>query len=232
MKKLAVVLSCEHAVNTIPQAFSALFAPYQTLLNSHRGIDFGAADIALELQKTLGCELVLATVSRLLIDCNRSVSRSRCFSEITQQLSDFEKQGVIQNYYSPFRQQVSEIIQQHIQEGAQVRHLSIHSFTPELQGVVRNADIGILYDPTRPSEKKLAKQWQEAIKNQAPQYRIRLNYPYRGNSDGFTTALRKQWPDGNYLGIELEANQALTLNDQGLASMKAVFSTTLAQLLS
>lgn len=230
MKKLALVLTCEHAVNTIPQAFSALFAPYENLLHSHRGIDFGAAEIALALQQTLGCELVVTSVSRLLIDCNRSLSHSQCFSEIAQKLSAEEKQFIIEHYYLPYRQRVTEIIQRHINEGTQVIHLSIHSFTPELEGVVRHADIGLLYDPKRPSEKKLAKQWQQALKKQQPKYRTRFNYPYRGNSDGFTTALRKKWPDSDYVGIEFEANQALTLEAKGLDSMKTVLAASLVDL--
>jgi hypothetical protein len=34
-----------------------------------------------------------------------------------------------------------------------------------------------------------------------------LNYPYQGTSDGFTTHLRKKFPDSQYVGIELEVNQ-------------------------
>jgi hypothetical protein len=35
---------------------------------------------------------------------------------------------------------------------------------------------------------------------------LRRNYPYRGQSDGLTTALRRQF-GARYLGIELEINQ-------------------------
>jgi len=59
-----------------------------------------------------------------------------------------------------------------------------------MNGIVRNADIGFLYDPRRPSEKELAQLWREEIKKQCSDYRIRMNYPYTGISDGFTTALR------------------------------------------
>ena len=42
-----------------------------------------------------------------------------------------------------------------------------------------------------------------------PDLRVRLNYPYRGDSDGLTTWLRRRHPAARYLGIELEINQAL-----------------------
>jgi len=210
MKKIALVISCEHAVNSIPQKYKSLFASFEDLLNTHRGIDFGALEIAQHLNKTLVCELVTATASRLLIDCNRSL-HLQCFSEVTQSLSSEEKKVIINQYYLPFRQQVSTLIHNYINQGLQVWHLSIHSFTPVLNDIVRSADIGLLYDPKRVSEKVLASQWQKELKKQAPQYRVRLNYPYKGISDGFTVALRKQWSQSDYAGIELESNQALTL---------------------
>ena len=40
-----------------------------------------------------------------------------------------------------------------------------------------------------------------------PDLSIRCNYPYKGNADGFTTYLRKQFSEKKYLGIELEINQ-------------------------
>lgn len=53
MKKTVLVLSCEHAVNTIPELYRPLFASCNDLLNSHRGIDFGTASLAAYLQKNL-----------------------------------------------------------------------------------------------------------------------------------------------------------------------------------
>ena len=38
---------------------------------------------------------------------------------------------------------------------------------------------------------------------------MRRNYPYRGSSDGLTTTLRGLFADPDYLGIEIEVNQAL-----------------------
>jgi hypothetical protein len=36
---------------------------------------------------------------------------------------------------------------------------------------------------------------------------VRRNYPYRGWSDGLTTALRRRFAERAYVGIELEVNQ-------------------------
>jgi predicted N-formylglutamate amidohydrolase len=88
-----------------------------------------------------------------------------------------------------------------------VLHISSHSFTPELNGKVRKADIGLLYDSVRPLEADLCERWQFALKRIAPELTVRRNYPYRGNGDGLTSWFRKNMPPGTYLGVELEINQ-------------------------
>lgn len=230
MKNIALVISCEHAVNTIPEPFKKAFHNAHDLLNTHRGIDFGALVIAQHLQTVFNCELIAADTSRLLIDCNRSLYHTQCFSEISQGFPLEEKQRIINQYYQPFRQKVLDLIQHHIAVGSQVWHLSIHSFTPVMHDVVRNADIGLLYDSRRSTEKELAQRWQEALKQQAPQYRVRRNYPYTGRSDGFTSMLRKQWSEEKYVGVELESNQALTLDEKHVTSLKKAWAETLKTL--
>lgn len=92
-------------------------------------------------------------------------------------------------------------------------HLSVHSFTPTLDGQTRNADAGLLYDPGRPRERECCTAWQRAMRTADPRLRVRRNYPYRGVSDGLTTHLRRVFPPEDYLGIELELNQAIVARD-------------------
>ena len=56
------------------------------------------------------------------------------------------------------------------------------------------------------------------MKDQNPELKIRFNYPYLGKADGFTTYLRKIFPE-NYIGIELEVNQKFVNNNK----MKSAF---------
>lgn len=231
MKKLALVISCEHAVDTVPEQYQSLFIPFQALLASHRGIDFGALAIAQHFKQKIPSDLILATCTRLLVDCNKSAHHPRCFSKVTRDLPDEEKQKIMDQYYWPYRQQVIAQIKRQIDAGFQVLHLSIHSFTPALYGEVRNADIGLLYDPRRSAEKILARQWKMEIKKLAPTYKTRMNYPYKGISDGFTREIRKQYTDEQYIGIEVETNQALTLNAQMLDSVKNILTVSLLNLI-
>ncbi|WP_019215144.1 N-formylglutamate amidohydrolase [Legionella tunisiensis] len=232
MKPLGLVISCEHAVNTVPVAYQKQFAPYHHLLESHRGIDFGSLSIANHLRQVFNCDFIQAQATRLLIDCNRSLTHSHCFSEITINLPQAEKQQLIQQYYLPFRQAAVAKIKEQIAQDRQVLHLSIHSFTPILNGKERNADIGFLYDPRRASEKMFARDWQQQLKQYNSQLRTRLNYPYLGINDGFTRALRKQFPDENYAGIEVESNQALVQDEKTLTQLTDALTTTLKVLLN
>jgi len=227
----SIVLTCEHAVNTVPAQYAALFAAFQHELNSHRGIDFGVLAIGEYLKESLHCEFFSATATRLLIDCNRSLTHRHCFSEITRPLSILEKEQIIQNYYSPYRESVESYIKTRIENGEQVWHLSIHSFTPVFNDIVRSTDIGLLYDPRRENEKIWAKRWQQQLRQQAPSLRIRLNYPYKGISNSFTCDLRKKYPIESYAGMELEINQTLVNDNQSLAYTAYTLSKTLKRLL-
>lgn len=223
MENYKLILTCEHATNAIPQAYQSAFSEHQALLATHRGIDIGAAGIAQYLHQGLNCPYWHAQVSRLLIDCNRSLNNPHCFSKISNLFPDSVKEQIKTLYYQSYRQPIIAYIEKTLTEGNAVLHLSVHSFTPVLNGEERKADIGLLYNPARGAEKQFA----QAFKSELKKYKVRMNYPYRGTSDGFTTALRKQFPENAYLGIELECNQSLVANPFILDQLKKDLLETL-----
>lgn len=225
-----LILTCEHAVNTIPIEFSDLFSGHAEVLETHRAVDIGAKNIADYLATHLPCHLYQhANVSRLLIDCNRTCEHPSAFSEWSKTLSLSQKEYIIQQYYKPFRDQVTQSIAELIDEEKQsVLHLSIHSFTPVLYGKVRQTEIGLLYDPKRALEKQVATDLKIRLSHPTPHYRVRFNYPYLGTSNGFTTTLRKQWDATHYIGLELEMNQTLMSS----AHTQEVLMKQLAQAIS
>lgn len=201
------LLTCEHASNVVPAPWKACFANDPEVLNTHRGFDPGARKLYRRLLPLAdaGWE---GACSRLVIELNRSLHHPALFSRYMGELSPADKESLIARYYRPFREATRSCIQTWIQQGHSVFHLSVHTFTPVLQGEVRNADIGLLYDPQRPQEKFSATRWRDIWKAGAPHWRIRMNYPYRGTADGHTTALRKEFTEG-YQGLELEVNQGV-----------------------
>lgn len=207
MESDAFVISCEHGGKRIPPRWRPLFSAHAALLASHRGYDKGALRMARELAAAFNAPLFAATVSRLLIELNRSPGHPRLYSDITRGLPDRERRDIFDTCYLPYRRAVEECIAGFVAQGRRVIHVSAHSFTPELDGEVRNADVGLLYDPKRPGERELCRRWRAALLQAAPAWRVRMNYPYAGSADGFTTWLRRRFGPGQYVGIELEINQ-------------------------
>lgn len=177
------------------------------MLDSHRGFDPGALIMARELAKSLTAPLVASTVSRLLIDLNRSLGHPNLYSTVTRNAPAEVRRKIVDNYYLPYRTKAETLIKQAVDDGKRVIHISSHSFTPEYDGKLRNADIGLLYDPARSGEVDLCEHWKAALQDCAPELKVRRNYPYAGKSDGFTAYLRRRFPPEAYVGIELEINQ-------------------------
>lgn len=210
---MSYIVTCEHATNFIPEEYRELFAIDPSVLDSHRGFDQGAREAANRIAAYLKAPLFHAPVSRLLVDCNRSPANPSLFSSFTKHMSENWKTRILTRYYHPFRNQVA----QHVHSKAvrtRVVHLSVHSFTPAFEGTVRTADIGLLYDPSRATERTCAATMKKTLERDYPQLRIRMNYPYRGVSDGHTTFYRKHFDEARYIGIEIEFNQDLVNSEQ------------------
>lgn len=226
-RRQALFLSCEHGGNRVPRALRHLFAGHASTLDSHRGYDRGALNVARHLSKALDAPLVSATTSRLVVDLNRSCGRRDLYSEFTRQLTAAERAALLDRYYLPYRRAVAEQIEALHMRKSFVIHISVHSFTPVLDGKRRQADIGLLYDPARHSEVAFVARWLAALRQAMPDARLRRNYPYKGASDGLTTALRREWDDSSYAGIELEINQTLFDDAVKRGGLKKALVTTL-----
>lgn len=205
---MMLIITCEHASNAMPSEACVLKIP-QEVLDSHRGYDIGALPIYKELVDRLKPDFHCAgEFSRLFIDLNRSINNKSLFNEFweaydSQQIEDLKKQAL--DYHQKYRSSVENFVKRN--KGIPIIHLTIHSFTPVLNGVVRNADVGILYDPSRAIERDLADVFIHEIHARAPELKVRKNYPYFGKTDGLCTRLRKLSPF--YAGFEIEFNQRL-----------------------
>lgn len=194
----------------MPAEFALLFAGHE-VLESHRGWDPGAAELANHLARAFSVRPIIATVTRLLVELNRSPGHPKLFSEYTRPLPRAVRQDILNRYYQPHRQAVAAAVAEGLRHG-RVLHLACHTFVPELDGVVREADAGLLYDPARSAERLFAMAWQAKLRRMAPELRVRRNYPYRGAADGLPTWLRRRF-GLDYLGLEVEVRQGLDARD-------------------
>jgi predicted N-formylglutamate amidohydrolase len=223
-------LTCEHAANTIPAAYSAHFARERSVLQTHRAYDLGALPVARHLARTLRAPLYIGTVSRLLVDLNRSLHHRHVHSEFVTGLDASELAAVVARYYKPHRNRVGDHVASRIGKGLCIVHVAVHSFTPALRGEVRNADVGLLYDPERWRERDLCRSWKSILADETD-LRVRFNYPYRGGSDGLMRALRARFSPRSYVGIELEMNQRRLHTPADRGAMAATLTRTIRRLL-
>ncbi|MBN2319914.1 MAG: N-formylglutamate amidohydrolase [Acidobacteria bacterium] len=207
-----IVVTCEHAGNDIPARYRRLFHDDPKILTTHRAMDIGALACARRIAAVLQASLFFCATTRLLIDANRSLRNRKVFSEFSRRLPGADKEWLIRNVYRDYRNRVEQCIRARTQSKEIILHLSVHSFTPVLNGKKRNADIGLLYDPGRIEEKRISTSLQIELQRHSG-LRVRRNYPYRGRSDGFTTALRRIYDSRRYLGLEIEFNQSLLDKD-------------------
>jgi len=204
-----LVLTCEHATNRIPAAYASFFLGAETRLASHQGYDIGALAIAQQLGRAFGVTVIAAPVSRLVADANRAPRHPKTSGSELRGLLREQRAALLARYHSPHRAAVERCIRERIAAGRRIVHVGVHTFTPVLIGIVRKAEIGLLYDPSRRWETLLCQRWQRVLAAQLPGMRIRRNYPYRGVTDGLTRTMRERFADDAYAGIELEVSQAL-----------------------
>ena len=224
-----LLLSCEHAANAVPAEWRSLFAGQARLLDSHRGLDIGALEAARSLARRLKAPLLAARWSRLLVDLNRSPGHPQLFAPQVRALPAASREQIMARCYRPYRDELRARVATAVAAGQRVIHVSVHSFTPVLDGVTRRCDVGLLYDPARLQEKVLCLQWQRVLATEDAALVVRRNYPYRGTADGLVTTLRREFPPACYGGIELEINQRYALGPRTRwLGLLAVLGSTLA----
>jgi predicted N-formylglutamate amidohydrolase len=222
-----LMLTCEHASSKLPAAFKRAIPT--EVLKTHRAYDIGAVQVFRKLVKFAKPEFYCeGKFSRLFVDLNRTITNKSAFSEYYEALEASDKATAAKvkaqatAYWKEYRAAIEKFVELALRPSSlslpklaaksapSVVHLGIHSFTPKLNGKVRDADIGILYDPARPQEHTYANVIKDEIKRLYPTMKVRFNYPYKGSSDGLTTTLRKKFGP-RYVGIEIEINQKFFL---------------------
>jgi len=206
-KQAHPIITCEHASNKLPEEWHHLFEGFGDVLETHRGWDPGAIQLAKTIADRLGVKLFVHPWSRLLVEPNRSLHHRQLFSEYTEHLSDDERNKLINTCWSPHRDHIKQEIRSAASSGKQVIHIGVHTFTPVWKQKERDLDIGLLYDPKRKEEKQFCVKWKKELEASRPEFKIRMNRPYLGKDDGLTTGLRREFSEEEYLGIEIEVNQ-------------------------
>lgn len=217
---IRLVVSCEHASPEVPPGFQNLGVEERELW-SHNSFDAGAAVVAKEIAASFGVFPYLGTWSRLLADCNRSPENPDAVPEVSfglyvpgnARLSQRDRVERLRRYHRPYREAVRKAVREIIDQGDVCLHFAVHSFTPEYEGVARDGEAGVLYDPEHALEARFAERMLSVMKQTLD---VRPNYPYSGTVDALCTSLRGEMPSDRYAGVEVEISQALAATRDGL----------------
>ncbi len=191
------VIVCEHASNVIPERFAGL-GLLDEALETHIAWDPGALGVARHLAERLDAPLVRATVSRLIIDCNRQldapdliVSESDSIAVPGNYISEEERRIRVATIHEPFHAVVSRLIETRLAAGIATALVSVHSFTPVLRGLTRPWGVGIIFGRDR----RLADPLIEGLKEDGSMV-VGVNEPYSPADRVFYTHERHAEPHG------------------------------------
>lgn len=203
---VSVLITAEHASPGIPAEWAALFQGQEATVRSHRGWDPGSLELATKLAHAFNAPLLAGKASRLLVDLNRSVGHPQHFSEFTRSLPPESRSRIVEDFWRPhwdgYRQRIDQA------HGGLV-HIACHSFSPILEGQPRRADVGLLYDPSRPREGAFCRTLGQHLQRAWAGLRVRMNYPYRGTANGLGQQHRRLYSGARLLTVELEVNSGL-----------------------
>jgi len=200
-----LVFTCEHASPAVPDEYTRLGLADERL-QEHIGWDIGAAMVTEELSRRLKAPAVLSAVSRLLVDCNRDLGDHDLIPSASHgvpipgnaAITPGERVTRLARFYDPFHAAVDAVLD----ANADALLLSVHSFTPELNGCARPFDIGVLYDDFD----ELARDFAGRI--DACGFSVRLNEPYSA-LDGLIFSARSHGRRHSQRYLEIEINNRL-----------------------
>jgi predicted N-formylglutamate amidohydrolase len=217
-----VLLVCDHASRRFPAAVGNLGLD-PVALRCHLAWDIGAGALTAKLADALSFTAVLANYSRLVVDCNRQLLDPGAFLEFgdgvvvpaNRHLSVADKTARASSIYWPYHHAIDREIGR---LGSGIHGpilLSIHSFTPVLDGVSRPWQIGVLWDQDRPTSELLVRDFTDAG------FLVGDNEPYSGKApQDFTIDRHAEAAGLRHAGIEIR--QDLIYTDEGVDRMVSV----------
>jgi predicted N-formylglutamate amidohydrolase len=142
------VLVCDHASNRIPHRLGSLGLEAPQLAD-HIAWDPGAAEVARALSAELDASLVLSGYSRLVIDCNRPLSHPGSIAEESAGIAVPGNRGLtpeeralrVETLFRPYHNAIARLLDRRVDRPTLL--LSIHSFTPVLNGRERPWHVGV-----------------------------------------------------------------------------------------
>jgi predicted N-formylglutamate amidohydrolase len=211
-----ILLVCDHASNIVPRALGDLGLP-AARLQEHIAWDIGAAAVTRHLAPRLDAAAVLCGYSRLVVDCNRDPADASSMPTASDgvaipgnaDLTADRRADRIAAIFTPYHAAIDRALQGIAVGGGVPALISIHSFTPVMNGFARPWQIGILWD----EDGRIAQPLLAAL-GAEPGLVVGDNEPYSAREPrGFTVSHHAQ-PAG-LPHVALELRQDLVAGEHG-----------------
>jgi len=153
-RRRGLVLVADHAKRLLPDEYGNLGLPAAEF-DRHIAYDIGVEGVTRQLAAALSVPAVMARFTRLLIDPNRGDDDPTLIRQLydgtiipgNYPLASDERENRLDRFYRPYHKAVGAVIAAVGEESRQAPFiLSIHSFTPVLQGEIRPWHAGVLWD--------------------------------------------------------------------------------------
>lgn len=228
----ALVL-CDHADNAVPRSLGRLGLEEEDFAR-HIAYDIGAAGVTRLLSRRFDARAVLSGYSRLVIDINRDLDDPTSIPEISdgvivpanRDLSPEAARARVEALFQPYHDKVAAEIERLLAEGRVPAIVSIHSFTPVMNGFERPWHVGILWDRdgrmARPLLERLAEDTDLVVGD---------NEPYSGRDAGGSTLDRHCRARG-LPHVLVELRQDLIASPEGQAEWAGRIGEALEGILS
>ena len=225
-----VLLVCDHASRRLPAALGNMgLDPFA--LRCHLALDIGAAALTGRLAKKLSLTAVLCQYSRLVVDCNRQLMDPGAFLEFgdgivvtgNRNLHAAAKKIRADEIYWPYHNAVASQVERLVAAGQPPVFVSLHSFTPVINGQYRPWEVGVLWDTDRATAEIFMQDFRAAG------FHVGDNEPYSGKSpQDFTVDHHAESIGLPHVGVEIR--QDLIDDDEGVRRIGAVLQRIIASL--
>lgn len=220
--KVPILLVCDHASRRFPKSLGTMGLD-PVARRCHLALDIGAGSLTEKLAASLGATAVLCQYSRLIVDCNRQLMDPGAFLEFgdgvvvpgNRNLHQAEKDARANEIYWPYHEAVDGQIKRLREVSVNPVLVSIHSFTPVMNGESRTWEMGVLWDQDRATAKIFVHDLRAAG------YLVGDNEPYSGKApQDFTIDHHAERISLPHVGIEIR--QDLIHHGDGVDAIAAV----------
>ncbi|MDB5715310.1 MAG: N-formylglutamate amidohydrolase [Sphingomonadales bacterium] len=216
------LLVCDHAGNRVPERLGTLGLD-DAQLARHIAWDLRASELSALLSDALDAPLIRQTYSRLVVDCNRGPDAPDAIAKVSDgtvvpgnhDLSASDRAARFVEIHEPYQAAIASAI------SGDTTMVAIHSFTPEMNGISRPWEIGILHHRGRTDfALNVLKELTERVDGP-----VGDNEPYAMDGIDYTVP-RHAYP-ANLPYVEIEVRQDVLSTPEGRLRISTLLTTVL-----